>query len=137
MPDYRILVTGSREFDDYKTVCCALGDAMRHLMATTRPFPRMVVVHGAARGADTLAEQAARAFGMDVEPHPADWGYGRNAGFIRNAEMVSLGADLCLAFYKQGAGNKGTDHCAKLAEKAGIPVRRITDSPVLLPGSTR
>lgn len=26
---------------------------------------------------------------------------------------------------KQGAGNKGTDHCASLAEKAGIPVRRV------------
>jgi hypothetical protein len=40
--------------------------------------------------------------------------------------MVSLGADLCIAFYKQGAGNKGTDHCARLAERAGIPVRRVT-----------
>lgn len=48
------------------------------------------------------------------------------AGHYRNADMVVLGADLCLAFYKQGAGNKGTDHCARLAEDAGIPVRRIT-----------
>jgi len=126
---YRILVTGSREFTDYTTVCCALGDVMRHLMATTRPFPRMVVIQGGARGADTLAEQAARAFGMAVERHPADWkANGRSAGFKRNAEMVALGADLCIALYKQGAGNKGTDHCARLAEKAGIPVRRITSA---------
>ena len=100
---------------------------MRHVIATTRPFPRMVVIHGAARGADKLAEEAARAFGMTVEAHPADWEtHGKAAGFRRNAEMVSLGADLALAFYKQGAGNKGTDHCARLAEAAGIPVRRIT-----------
>lgn len=51
---------------------------------------------------------------------------GKGAGFARNAEMVALGADLCVAFYKQGAGNKGTDHCASLAGKAGIPVRRVT-----------
>ena len=73
------------------------------------------------------AAEWARDYGVQAEEHPADWdGYGKSAGFIRNAEMVSLGADLCLAFYKQGAGNKGTDHCASLAEKAGIPVRRVT-----------
>lgn len=127
MPDtFRILVTGSREFEDYTTVCEALGTVLARRVAAgdTRP---VVVVHGGARGADTLAERAARAFGMDVERHPADWNaYGKQAGYIRNAEMVSLGASLCLAFYKQGAGNRGTDHCAKQAETAGIPVRRIT-----------
>jgi YspA, cpYpsA-related SLOG family len=129
MTDYRILVTGSREFSDCATVCTELGHVMTMLMAADGPYPRIVVVHGAAKGADTLAEQAARAFGMDVERHPADWAtHGKGAGFIRNAEMVSLGASLCLAFYKQGAGNKGTDHCARLAEKAGIPVRRVTDA---------
>jgi hypothetical protein len=126
---YRILITGSREFDDYTTVCMELGGVMRHLMATTRPFPRIVVVHGAARGADTLADRAARAFGMETEPHPADWTrYGKRAGFIRNAEMVALGASRALAFYKTGAAHRGTDHAVALAEKAGIPVRRVTDS---------
>lgn len=129
MPDYRILVTGSREFDDYATICTEIGRVMTRLIAADGPYPRVVVVHGAARGADKLAEQAARAFGMATEAHPADWeAHGKSAGFRRNAEMVALGADLALAFYKQGAGNKGTDHCARLAEKAGIPVRRITES---------
>jgi hypothetical protein len=128
MTDYRILVTGSREFDDYATICLELGHVMTRLIAADGPYPHVIVVHGGARGADTLAEQAARAFGMGTESHPADWGgYGKRAGFIRNAEIVSLGADLALAFYKQGAGNRGTDHCARLAERARIPVRRITD----------
>ena len=132
-PVYRVLVTGSRLFDDYTTVCMELGGVMRHLMATTRPFPRIVVVHGAARGADTLADRAARAFGMDVEPHPAGWHpeggkLDRAAGFKRNALMVSLGADLCISFFKTGAANKGTAHCTALAERAGIPVRRVTDA---------
>ena len=125
----RILVTGSREFDDYSTMCIEIGGVMARRMATAeRPYPKIIVVHGGARGADTLAQRAAEAFGMQTERHPADWEtYGKRAGFIRNAEMVALGADLVLAFYKQGAGNKGTDHCARLAEKAGLPVRRITD----------
>jgi len=129
MGDYRVIVTGSREFDDYTTVCLELGGVLKHLMATADPLPRIVVVHGAAKGADTLADKAARAFGMDVEPHPADWEtHGKRAGFIRNAEMVALGADQVIALYKQGAGNRGTDHCAKLAERAKIPVRRVTNA---------
>ena len=125
---YRVLVTGSREFDDYSTMCIELGGVLAKLMAATEStYPGVVVVHGGARGADALAQRAAEAFGMKTECHPADWkAHGKRAGFIRNAEMISLGADLVLAFYKPGAGNRGTDHCARLAEKAGIPVRRVT-----------
>lgn len=131
MAEFRVLVTGSREFDDYETMCIELGHVLVQQMALHgTSHPPIVVVHGGARGADALAERAAQAFGMKTEPHPADWRpngtVDRGAGFKRNAVMVSLGADLALAFYKQGAGNKGTDHCARLAEKAGIPVRRVT-----------
>lgn len=125
---FRLLVTGSRDFTDYETVCIEIGHVLAQLMATTEStYPGIVVVHGGARGADQLAQRAAGAFGMKTECHPADWKTnGKRAGFIRNAAMVALGADLALAFYQQGAGNRGTDHCAKLAEKAGIPVRRVT-----------
>jgi YspA, cpYpsA-related SLOG family len=118
---YRVLVTGSREWDDAEAL-------LFELAGMTLLHPGAVVVHGACpSGADKLAGAAAGQLGLPQEPHPADWtGYGKSAGFIRNAEMVALGADLCLAFYKRGAGNKGTNHCASLAEKAGIPVRRVT-----------
>ena len=125
MADYRILITGSRDWDDDPLLCINLA------MAVQEPRPEgsaVVIVHGACpRGADKTADIWARNHGLRVERHPADWRHGKSAGFIRNAEMVSLGASLCLAFYKQGAGNKGTDHCAKLAGEAGIPVRRVTD----------
>jgi hypothetical protein len=111
---YRVLVTGSREFTDYATVCAELGGVLRHLIATARPVPKIVVVHGAARGADELA---------------ADWtAFGKSAGYRRNAEMVKLGADVCLAFFQQGAGNRGTSHCVRLAEAAGIRTRRVTNN---------
>ena len=78
---------------------------------------------------------------MTPEPHPADWdGFGKGAGFRRNAEMVALGADLCLTFVvpcskrdcekPEPHGSHGTAHCSDLAEKAGIPVRRFTSEPV-------
>ena len=119
---YRILVTGSRDWTDENLI----AGALLHEVSRRPASQPIVVVHGGARGADTLAARVAAHYGWQAEPHPADWSYGKSAGFIRNAGMVRLGADACLAFYKQGAGNKGTDHCASQAEKAGIPVRRFT-----------
>jgi hypothetical protein len=135
---YRVLVTGSRDFTDYTTVCLELGDVMVRLIAAAErhagdPYPQVVVVHGTARGADELAERAACALGMKTERHPADWSKGRSAGYERNAAMVKLGADVCLAFYQTGSGNRGTDHCARTAEHAGIPVKRISNADAVVP----
>jgi hypothetical protein len=120
---FRILVTGSRDFTDFGTIYEAIQNA-----AFGVEDRDIVVVHGNARGADKLARLAAIKLGFRHEPHPADWdGYGRAAGFIRNAEMVNLGADICLAVFQSGAGNRGTNHCSGLAVQAGIPVTRITN----------
>ena len=119
---FRILVTGSREWADENLI----AGALLHETSRRPSSETITIVHGDARGADAMAARVALHYGWQAEPHPADWSYGKSAGFIRNAEMVALGAGVCLAFYKQGAGNKGTDHCASLAEKAGIPVRRFT-----------
>ena len=130
---YRVLVTGSREWDSPLEVYERLAD-VRAAAHEGGQYDRFIVVHGACpQGADkhaarwTLFPDAFADMPVIGEPHPADWDtFGKRAGFIRNAEMVALGASVCLAFYKQGAGNRGTDHCAKLAEAAGIQVRRIT-----------
>lgn len=49
------------------------------------------------------------------------------AGHIRNQEMVDSGADICLAFYKIGAKNRGTRDCAARAKKAGIKVVKFRE----------
>jgi hypothetical protein len=111
---YRILVTGSRTWDNVTVVRVALDLAGR----TSGKAPRDVtVVHGGASGADDIADLLARGFGCQVEKHPAS----EHADpLARNRYMVSLGADVCLAFARRWAS--GTGACAREARKAGIRV---------------
>lgn len=110
----RILITGGRDFNHKEIVMQALTDTIASFSGE-----EVVVVHGGAKGADTLAAECAKKLGAGVECHPADWEtHGKKAGPIRNVHMVNLGADICLAFPSQQS--KGTWHCVKKAREAGI-----------------
>jgi hypothetical protein len=110
---YRVLITGSRTWEDAGVIAGVLAGHYRD---------GAVLVSGACpRGADALGEEYWGLLGGQVERHPADWAtYGRRAGFRRNAEMVNAGAAVCLAFIRDGS--RGASHCAGLARAAGIPV---------------
>ena len=113
----RVLVTGSRNYDDKNTLFDALADQYE---------PGMIVVHGGARGADTIAcewvkKMQSLGYQVTAEVHQADWyEYGKAAGLVRNEVMVDAGADVCLAFPLGESSD--TRHCMSAAEKAGIPV---------------
>jgi hypothetical protein len=116
----RILVTGSRDWTDLSALTFALGWTYGHLQARGLGPAGAVLVHGACpTGADAMADAVWTGQNMPVERHPADWDtHLRRAGFIRNAEMVALGADVCLAFIRNGSN--GATMTARLAEAAGI-----------------
>jgi hypothetical protein len=116
----RVLVTGSRDWSNYVLVWGALK-----MIDSLYPGEQHRLVSGNARGADDYAEIYAATEGWAIELHPADWAtHGKRAGFVRNAAMVELGADLCLAFIKDDS--KGATMTADLAEKAGIKTVRFT-----------
>lgn len=124
MNSYRVLVTGSREWDD--------RDQLERVLNTvlSRNCP-LVIIHGKnPRGADAMAADwvnvVREGFEVTAEPYPADWArLHKAAGNARNQVMVDAGADVCYAFYKNDAGNRGTADCVARAEAAGIPVRRF------------
>lgn len=134
----RVLVTGSRAWPDASAIETALLDCWHD--ALQLGAPGIVVVHGAARGADRMAGQWAARAGLPWEAIPADWEHcaedcppghrqergGREwcptAGHRRNQAMVDAGAAVCLAF--QVGESTGTADCIRRAEAAGIPVRR-------------
>lgn len=127
----RLLVTGSRLWTNRVKLELALWGQFY----STSGVP--TIAHGdCPRGADRMAREwceRENAEGIKniggplciEERHPADWDkHGKAAGFIRNAEMVSLGADLCIAFVVPGK-SRGTQHTIDLARKAGIPVQEV------------
>lgn len=124
----RLLITGSRNWTNATTIELAI----RKAIGTRRG--KWILVNGACpTGADKIAANIfTRECDWPVEEHPANWSeYGKRAGFVRNAEMAKLGADLCLAFIRDES--RGATMMANLAEKAGIETWRYYERSFFTP----
>jgi hypothetical protein len=136
------LITGSRSWPDPQLLADRLMDAWHD--ATQLGHQDIVIVHGGADGADTLARLWAEGHGLQDEQYDAPWsapcapqcppGHRRKrarggdycplAGHRRNQAMVDTGADLCIAFSHNNS--TGTADCMRRATAAGIPIRKVT-----------
>lgn len=115
---FRLLVTGSRRWPRPDVV-------VRLLDRSLGLHPGgLTIVHGAcSEGVDQVADDWCAQFSIPVERFPADWdGLGRRAGMVRNQAMVDSRPDGCYAFIWRASA--GASHCARVAEKAGVPVHR-------------
>lgn len=114
--NYRVIIAGCRDFDDYALLKERCNDYLCEKMETHN----VIIVSGHASGADALGERFAEEHGLQCEIHPADWAkYGRSAGPIRNAEMASC-SDALIAFWD--GQNPGTRSMIELARKKGLQV---------------
>lgn len=118
----KILVTGSRDWDDPGTITKVLFTIAYGRGVQYGADEEPTLFSGACpQGADYLAESLATVWGWQVHRFPARWDeLGKGAGFVRNKEMVALKPDICVAFRRGGVSSKGTTHCGQAAEAAGI-----------------
>lgn len=111
----KVLICGSRHFTDYEK----LKETLHAHSDITE------IIHGAARGADTLGGRYGVEIGVPVTAYPANWGlYGKSAGPIRNTQMLREGRpDMVIAF--RGPESRGTQNMIDQARKAGVPVEVV------------
>lgn len=107
----RTIIAGSRDFSDYTRLSreCQSTDITE-------------VISGGARGADSLAIQYAEEFNIPYKVFYAAWNvYGKRAGYVRNAQMITEGqAEQLVAFWD--GSSKGTKHMINLAEQHNLKV---------------
>lgn len=135
MKEHRLLITGSRDWTDEN----AVRDALTAYWQSVQPATITLVSGHCGRGADAIAEKVWQEAGLPVETHPAHWSRGPKAGPERNAHMVALGADHCIAFIGPCTSRRctnpephdshGATSCADLAITAGIPTSIVRSSP--------
>jgi len=123
---YNILVCGSRfnGEDSPKQLIAEITDDLCLFLTDNYILPLDTFLLGGAKGVDFWMEECLRNAGATVEIYPAEWDkYGKQAGMIRNAEMVKK-ADFVVAAWD--GSSKGTKHSIDLALKKGIPVHIFT-----------
>lgn len=112
---FKVIIAGSRDFNDYGLLKRTLDYVLQNKVAEG-----IVIVSGAARGADKLGEKYAEEREYTIESYPADWGtHGKSAGYIRNEEMAKV-SDALVAFWD--GKSHGTNHMINLAHKHGLKV---------------
>lgn len=117
LPDgFRLLVCGGRDYDDRAHVFHTLD-------RVNAKRPIRALIHGAARGADSLADEWAEARLLEIWRFPAKWGEeGRAAGHLRNQRMLDVGQPQGVVAFPGGAG---TADMVRRATSAGIPVMEV------------
>lgn len=121
----KLAVVGSRTFDD--------KNRLYDILTKNRDRIKLIV-SGGAEGADTLAVEWAKEFGMPYLVFPAMWRdpitkvFDRGAGFRRNRWIVEY-SDTVMAFWDGISG--GTANTLKIAEQLNRPVKIFKFTPVI------
>lgn len=111
----RVLVNGSRGWTDEARILHVLSERLQ---------PGDLVIAGGARGADSLAADAARRLGHHVAEIDALWDhFGKTAGHIRNGVMLDLAPREVVSFWD--GMSLGTHGCNRLARHREIPVHTV------------
>ncbi len=118
-----VLICGGRDYVDRERLFATLDRYHADAHFT-------LIIHGAARGADALADQWASYRNVMCRAYPAEWRkHGAAAGPRRTAKMIEEGKpDLVIAFPTGGPGTADMMHKARAAGVevvAVVPLKAI------------
>lgn len=115
-----VLITGSREMDNFE-----------YLKTTLDKYAIAGIVHGDAKGADTLAQKYAEANDILTARHPITpqiWDkLGRKAGPLRNQAMLDQHPTISLVLAFPVKDSRGTADMISRALKASITTHVFFD----------
>lgn len=112
---FKIIIAGSREFNDYDFLKKKLDHLLKNIKSPIE------IVCGMAKGADTLGEKYANEKKHKIKHFKPDWNrFGNSAGYIRNEEMAKY-ANACVAFWVNES--RGTKHMIDLSQKYNLKLR--------------
>ena len=138
MNEFRVLVCGGRNYgrkwtathgwdEDERQIdrlFHVLDNALEAATLAERPF---VLIHGGAKGADSLSGLWAsmRQDRVEERVYPADWDtHKRAAGPIRNKLMLTNESPHVIIAFK---GGSGTADMIRQGKKAGVPVYEVKE----------
>lgn len=115
----RILICGSREWNDFQTI----KNYLEKLCEECKSID-ITIIHGGCKGADSIAGYLAKQLKMNVIVYKADWNtHGKSAGPKRNQQMLDEGKPECvIAFHNDINNSKGTLDMITRAKKNNIPI---------------
>lgn len=114
----QIIICGDRNWTDIRLI----NEFLDHLY----PWDD-TILHGMAKGADTIADNLGHEKHFTVKRFPAQWWkIGHAAGPIRNKKMIDQRPDLVVAFHSCLEKSKGTKSMVNLAVANDIPVIKFS-----------
>ena len=113
----RILVCGGRDYKNESRV----NEVLREYL----DIKDLVICQGEARGADRLAKEWAKTYGVECIGYPANWNRdSKAAGPIRNRQMLNeFKPNLVIAF----PGGNGTKDMVTISKQANVKVIQVED----------
>lgn len=116
---YKAIIAGSRSFNNY----AYLKEKVNEILEEIKKQYDVVIISGAAKGADSLGELYAEEMGYKIEKYPANWGlYGKSAGYKRNLQMGEV-CNGAIIFWD--GKSKGSKHMINIMKKLVKPFRIV------------
>jgi hypothetical protein len=123
--DIRVIVAGSRDYENYREFCMVIRDWLNKIRRTS-PDAKIIFISGCARtGADAMIIEWARdwddleAPGAVIKTRRDGKRYNVRAGFARNTAMAQVATHL-LTFWD--GFSTGTDHMRQAAKARDLDV---------------